>query len=115
MRALLVLPMLLLASQPAQSVPPFPLDFDGETCDTYSGVCTPVAYRLYMDGSIEERNTGVSGTYTWNGSIKKFRANFTDLLSTSLVGYKDDGAPCVSGDYATIIPTVYGTFWFCKV
>ncbi len=103
----------LVAAPEANSAPQFPIDFRGEMCDGGTGVCTPTMWTMEKNGNCTMN--GIQGYYTWDGSTQTFTAGFSDFIGTSMLGTKDPGAPCVSGDWQTIIPDIDGTFWFCKV
>ncbi len=109
----LLLPLVLLAAPAATSAPTFPTTFAGERCDGGTGVCSDTIWIVEEDGTIWE-NRVLEGSYRWDGATKTFTAYYYDFVGTSLVGTKEPGAPCVRGDWTTLIPDIYGTFWFCK-
>ncbi len=113
MRLMLLLPFALLAA-PATSAPSFPIDFSGEMCDAQTGTCGPLDLTVFANGTIRETNTGMTGTYNWDGSTKTFTAAFSDFIGTSMRGIKEPGQACVRGTWSTTVPDIYGDFWFCK-
>ncbi len=113
MRTLFILPLLLLAAPTASTAPSFPLDFYGEICDTYSGQCTNQHLQIYDDGTVLDVDVNRPGVYHWIAPQKYFTAQFSDPLATWINATKDDGAPCLTGNWGTRSPYIGGPFWSC--